>query len=68
MATESHAGAVAVKAEIQHLVLLVNDTFTNNTAPHSCAGAVHIESDAAYTHTRLRGSTFRNNWHKTAVL
>ena len=65
MATEGHAGVVAAKEEIQHLELLVNVTFTNNTAPHSCAGAVHIESDAAYyTHTRLRESTFRNNWHK----
>ena len=57
MATEDHAGAVAIEGETMHLVFVLNSTFVNNTAPRSYAGAVYI--DAAYTD--MIGSTFLNN-------
>ena len=56
MATEGHAGAVAIEGQIQE-VLLLNSTFTNNTAPHSCAGAVYIHAADTY----MLGSNFLNN-------
>ncbi|MCG8627034.1 MAG: hypothetical protein MJE68_34170, partial [Proteobacteria bacterium] len=57
IATEGHGGAITTEGELQHSVFLLNSTFTNNTAPCSCGGAVYI--DAADTLTL--GSTFFSN-------